>query len=59
MGFLQNFLFLRHMKKRAVIEKESFEEIPYELKFLAYFMKLKDKDYKKIDVFLNEVYGGV
>ena len=47
------------MKKRAVIEKESFEEIPYELKFLAYFMKLKDKDYKKIDVFLNEVYGGV
>ena len=51
--------FLRHIKKRAVIEKESFEEIPYELKFLAYFMKLKDKDYKKIDVFLNEVYGGV
>lgn len=51
--------FLKIIKKRAKIEKENFEEIPYELKFLAYFMKLKEKDYKKIDVFLNRLYGGV
>lgn len=51
--------FLKIIKKRAKIEKENFKEIPYELKFLAYFMQLKEKDYEKINVFLNTSYGGV
>ena len=46
-------------KKRSQIIKDEFSKIPYELKFLAYFMNLKSDDYKKITKFLNESYGGV
>ena len=45
--------------KRSQIIKDEFSKIPYELKFLAYFMNLKSDDYKKITKFLNESYGGV
>ena len=38
---------------------EEYKEIPYELKFLAYFMDLKSEDYEKIRCFLNQAYGGV
>ena len=39
--------------------KNEYKEIPYELKFLAYFMDLKSEDYEKIRCFLNQAYGGV
>lgn len=50
---------LELLKKRTKIIKEAYKEIPYELKFLAYFMELKAEDYKKISYFLNQPYGGV
>ena len=50
---------LRLLKKRNQIIGEEFNKLPYELKFLAYFMDLKAKDYKKITEFLNRSYGGV
>lgn len=50
---------LKLLKKRTKIIKEAYKEIPYELKFLAYFMELKAEDYKKIACFLNQPYGGV
>lgn len=50
---------LKNLKKRTKIIKEEFEKIPYELKFLAYFMNLRADDYNKITNFLNESYGGV
>lgn len=52
-------LFLKQLKKRSHIIKENLEDIPYEIKFLAYFMELKDFEYKKLNVFLNSAYGGV
>ena len=50
---------LKLLKKRTKIIKSEYEEISYELKFLAYFMDLKTKDYKKIKYFLSQPYGGV
>lgn len=50
---------LRLLKKRSHIVKEEFSKIPYELKFLTYFMGLSSDDYNKIMKFLNESYGGV
>ena len=35
-----HLLVLRILKKRMQLEKEAFVKIPYELKFLAYFMEL-------------------
>ena len=49
---------LELLKKRTKIIKEEYKEIPYELKFLAYFMDLKKEDYEKIKYFLNQSYGG-
>lgn len=51
--------FLQILKKRTKIIIESFQKVPYELKFLSYFMNLKSKDYLMMDQFLNNVYGGV
>ena len=45
-------LVLKLLKKRAKIIKAEYEQIPYELKFLAYFMGLREDDYKKIMKFL-------
>lgn len=50
---------LKLLKKRNKIIKEHYEKIPYELKFLAYFMELKEEDYRKINLFLNQTYGGL
>ena len=50
---------LKILKRRSNKIKDEYDNIPYELKFLAYFMGLKEEDYEKIDVFLNEAYGGV
>ena len=49
---------LRILKKRMQLEKEEFVKIPYELKFLAYFMELTYDDYQKLEVFLEHQYGG-
>lgn len=50
---------LQLLKKRVKIVKEDFDEIPYELKFLAYFMNLRSQDYRKFKNFLSKPYGGV
>lgn len=55
-----SYLFvLKQLKKRMQLEKEEFAKIPYELKFLAYFMELTHEDYQKLEVFLEHQYGGV
>jgi len=51
--------FIRQLKKRNYILKEEFKKIPYELKFLAYFMELKEQDYVQLAMFLNKRFGGV
>ncbi len=51
-------LVLKILKMRMQIEKEEFVKIPYELKFLAYFMELTYDDYQKLGVFLECQYGG-
>lgn len=51
-------LVLKILKMRMQIEKEEFVKIPYELKFLAYFMELTYDDYQKLEVFLERQYGG-
>ena len=51
-------LVLRILKKRMYVEKEEFVKIPYELKFLAYFMELTYDDYQKLRIFLERQYGG-
>lgn len=50
---------LINLKKRVVVIQEEFKKVPYELKFLAYFMNFKIADYKKLLLFLHENYGGV
>lgn len=51
-------LVLKELKKRVRLEKDEFVKIPYELKFLAYFMELSKEDYQKLEVFLDHKYGG-
>lgn len=46
--------FLIELKKRNPINKELFAEVPYELKFLVYFMNFKPRDFKALKQFLNE-----
>lgn len=50
---------IKQLKKRIQIIREEFVKVPYELKFLSYFMDLKSNDYQKLTKFLNEPYGGV
>lgn len=52
-------LFMMQLKKRSHIVKKELEDIPYEIKFLAYFMELRDFEYKKLSAFLNSAYGGI
>ena len=49
-------LFKSELKKRAVIIEDKFMTVPDELKMLAYFSSLKEKDYEKLQVFLNKPY---
>lgn len=45
------------LKKRINIDNQEFnKKIPYELKFLAYFSNLKQKEYMKLNEFLNNEY---
>lgn len=52
-------LVLGQLKRRTKIEKEEFAKVPYELKFLAYFMDLNLEDYHKLELFLECQYGGI
>lgn len=49
-------LVLKELKKRNQQMKEEFAKVPYELKFLAYFMNLKKKDYQNLESFLERKY---
>lgn len=49
-------LFKTELKKRTVIIEDKFMAIPDELKMLAYFSSLKEKDYERLNVFLNKPY---
>jgi len=51
--------FLKELKKRNHIVTELFQKTPYELKFLSYFMDLKENEYLKLNNFLDKQYGGV
>lgn len=47
-------LFLKQLKKRnAVVNKNSFEHVPYELKSLVYFSQYSDYDYTNLENFLT------
>lgn len=52
-------LFISQLKKRSHIAKKELEIIPYEMKFLAYFMELREFEYKRLSTFLNSAYGGI
>ena len=45
-------LFVEQLKNRG--NEESLDSIPYELKFLIYFMKLSEEEKEKLIVFLNK-----
>lgn len=49
---------IEQLKKRNKIVKEDFIKIPYELKFLAYFMELKSEEYSKLNIFLEQEFKG-
>lgn len=56
----ESYLYvLKNLKKRMQLEKQEFVKVPYELKFLAYFMELKYEDYQKLEFFLEQQYGGM
>ncbi|MBM7643337.1 sce7726 family protein [Streptococcus loxodontisalivarius] len=46
--------FLAELKTRNAVDKEKFKKIPYELKFLVYFMDFKTKDYDILDNILTK-----
>lgn len=52
-------LVLSLLKKRTKILKEEFVKVPYELRFLAYFMNFKKRDYENMERFLQKIYGSV
>lgn len=51
-------LFLQQLKKRTSHFDIKIEEIPYELKSLAYFMQMGKKEYFMATEFLNSCYQG-
>lgn len=49
--------FIDQLKSRIKIDKRNFLNVPYELKFLIYFLNLKNYDYLKLTDFLNNEKG--
>ena len=49
---------VEQLKKRNKIVKEDCIKVPYELKFLAYFMELKSEDYLRLNIFLEQQFEG-
>lgn len=45
--------FIKILKTRKRIESDLYQNIPYELKSVIYFLDLKRKDYQKLYTFLN------
>lgn len=50
--------FLKQLKKRAKVNENLFASVPYELRFLIYFLDLKEEDYTKLEAFLGSEPGG-
>lgn len=51
---------IKELKKRTKIDEiQKIMNIPVELRFLVYFMKLKQKDYKDLEIFLKSQYTKV
>lgn len=51
-------MVLKELKKRNRIVIKKFQEVPYELKSLAYFSGMTKKDFDSLDEFLNKKFGG-
>lgn len=51
-------LVMKELKNRQNIKKKLFEQVPYEIKYLVYFLGLKDYEYEKLSTFLNKKYKG-
>ena len=51
-------IFLKELKKRNKIEIQEYCNIPSALRFLIYFAKYREKDYEKLQQFLNKTYEG-
>ena len=49
---------LNELKKRMPLEIEEYKNVPYELKFLAYFSKYRRSDYRRLNYFLSNEFGG-
>lgn len=49
---------LKQLKKRYIIDNTEYNKVPYELKFLIYFSKYKEKDYKKLKKLLETEFRG-
>lgn len=49
--------FLKELKNRKLTEIEEYKKVPYELKFMIYFSKFKQKDYAKLNTFLEKQWG--
>ena len=49
--------FTKILKNRCIIEKEVLDRVPYELRFLVYFNKMKEESYKNLFNFLKEERG--
>lgn len=47
------------LKKRVKITKEEILRIPFELRFLIYFMNLSSNEYYRLEEVLNRTYGGI
>lgn len=46
--------FEQILKGRYRVNCEKYDQVPYELKFLAYFLKFRDQDYSRLQSFLDE-----
>lgn len=52
-------MFLRQLKLRNEISSiQSFQDVPYELKSIAYFSQYRDSDYSSLQNFLSSEIGG-
>lgn len=49
--------FIQALKMRYQVDSERYHHVPYELKFLAYFLRFCDQDYLKLEKFLNRTEG--
>lgn len=48
--------FFKILKSRSIIKQEQIEKIPEELREVVYFSNIKEKEYDKINNFLNVLY---